>query len=164
MLAKLSGTFHWFSTTDPTVIDDRAAVAVLVSVQVPFVTGPQFSVPVLEEVSVAQFTLTCNPTRSVRYGARVNCELKPVAARALGASTTVPRRTTSAQNAPATARTRTAPPPRPANPTSRSSMKHLSPAKSCPTRPPARTGSFLPRVVIDHGTPVQRKWTNLSSA
>src|SRR5690349_12409735 len=55
----------------------RVADWVLPRLQVPLFwsNGPKRTEPALPLWSVAQFTRTCNPTASVRYGARVKCGL-----------------------------------------------------------------------------------------
>ena len=100
-LGSVSGAVHWYSETAPTVIDTRVAVCVFVRLQVPDVTAPHWSDPVVADRSVAQLTLTVKPTRSVKYGARVKWELNAAASAVTGASTTEPN-TRSAATRPAT--------------------------------------------------------------
>ena len=58
--------FHWYSETPLTRMNVRVAVTTFVS-QVP-PARPYLTVALVDEMSVAQLTITDVPTRSVRYG------------------------------------------------------------------------------------------------
>ena len=60
---------HWYSGVVPTVMLVRTAATTLVGVQAPPAsTAPHEVLATTLLVSVAQFTITELPTRSVRYG------------------------------------------------------------------------------------------------
>ena len=69
----MSDAFHWYSLTVPTFTVERVAPWTDGRVQVVPSNGPYDTEAVVPDWSVAKFTITCRPTRSVRYGARVRC-------------------------------------------------------------------------------------------
>ena len=58
---------HWYSLTGPTMIVRRVGVTLVDAVQAPVPsTAPYSTVALVADWSVAKFTATCRPTRSVR--------------------------------------------------------------------------------------------------
>ena len=74
----MSLAFHWYSEMALTTIGIRLAATVpcgacpISSEHAPAVTVPTRTLAVLTDRSVAKLTMTLLPTRSVRYGQRVN--------------------------------------------------------------------------------------------
>ena len=69
----MSWAFHWYSGVVPTVMLVEVPATTCVTVHAPDAsTAPHEALPAVLLVLVAQFTSTDRPTRSVRYGLRVN--------------------------------------------------------------------------------------------